>query len=229
MFPAFPVATGVHDRQFSRDAQRPVQLYVRAKFNRTFDTGTEEGVDARGAAPHRFFPSGELGARYRVRILQHQHRTARTDHREADRHVGVGRLTEAAFLSLLGLKQTSLPLPDEWALPDPHPQGYQFLTNARAIDSYAVPKDKLSAALAGEFQTAQLHGTPARPGRGPPAAGFRPLANWRPTSRRSSDGGLNSYAKMQEDSLNLPSRPITSGAGYEGLEVAQFETGCDRP
>jgi len=35
----------------------------------------------------------------------------------------------------LGLKNTLLPVQTDAALPDPHPQGYQFLTNAETVDS----------------------------------------------------------------------------------------------
>ena len=77
MSPACPTATRSRSPIY-RDAQRPVQLYVRPKFNRTLDQNPQKAWTPAGAAPHRFFASGELRTRCRVRIQQHQHRTART-------------------------------------------------------------------------------------------------------------------------------------------------------
>ena len=101
----------------------------------------------------------------------------------------------------LGLKQTSLPLPDEWALPDPHPQGYQFLTNAETIDSYAVPKDKLSAALAGNFKP--LNYTDASPSWAWTAGGGISTAGELATYVKALVGGGLLDAKMQRDSLRF--------------------------
>ena len=118
----------------------------------------------------------------------------------------------------LGLKQTSLPLPDEWALPDPHPQGYQFLTNAETIDSYAVPKDKLAAALAGNFKP--LNYTDASPSWAWTAGGGISTAGELATYVKALVGGGLLDAKMQKICFDFI-RPITSGAGY-GLGIAQF-------
>jgi D-alanyl-D-alanine carboxypeptidase len=118
----------------------------------------------------------------------------------------------------LGLKQTSLPLPAEWALPDPHPQGYQFLTNAETIDSYAVPKDKLAAALDGTFKP--LNYTDASPSWAWTAGGATSTAGELATYVKALVGGGLLDAKMQK--IRFKSiRPITSGAGY-GLGIAQF-------
>ena len=118
----------------------------------------------------------------------------------------------------LGLKQTSLPLPSEWALPDPHPHGYQFLTNAETIDSYAVPKDKLAAALDGTFKP--LDETDSSPSWAWTAGGAISTAGELATYVKAMVGGGLLGSKMQKvrfDSI----RPITSGAGY-GLGIAQF-------
>lgn len=118
----------------------------------------------------------------------------------------------------LGLKQTSLPLPAEWALPDPHPQGYQFLTNAATIDSYAVPKDDLAAALNGTFKP--LNETDSSPSWAWTAGGAISTAGDLATYVKALVGGGLLDARMQKirfDSI----RPITSGAGY-GLGIAQF-------
>lgn len=118
----------------------------------------------------------------------------------------------------LGLKQTSLPLPAQWAIPDPHPQGYQFLTNAETIDSYAVPKDKLTAALNGRFRP--LNETDSSPSWAWTAGGAISTAGDLATYVKALVGGGLLGARMQKirfDSI----RPITSGAGY-GLGIAQF-------
>ena len=118
----------------------------------------------------------------------------------------------------LGLKQTSLPLPAQWALPDPHPQGYQFLTNAATVDSYAVPKDKLKAALDGTFKP--LNYTDANPSWAWTAGGAISTAGELAAYVKALVGGGLLNAEMQKvrfDSI----RPITSGAGY-GLGIAQF-------
>src|SRR4051812_34546841 len=118
----------------------------------------------------------------------------------------------------LGLKQTSLPLPTQWALPDPHPQGYQFLTNAETIDSYAVPKDKLAAALDGKFKP--LNYTDASPSWAWTAGGATSTAGELATYVKALVGGGLLDARMQKIRLDSI-RPITSGAGY-GLGLAQF-------
>ena len=118
----------------------------------------------------------------------------------------------------LGMKQTSLPLPAEWQLPDPHPHGYQFLTNAETIDSYEVPKDKLAAALDGTFKP--LDETDSSPSWAWTAGGAVSTAADLATYVKAMVGGGLLDAKMQKirfDSI----RPITSGAGY-GLGIAQF-------
>jgi D-alanyl-D-alanine carboxypeptidase len=118
----------------------------------------------------------------------------------------------------LALKETSLPLPAEWALPDPHPQGYQFLSNAETIDSYAVPKDKLAAALDGRLKP--LNETDSSPSWAWTAGGAISTAGELATYVKALVGGGLLDAKMQKvrfDSI----RPITSGAGY-GLGIAQF-------
>jgi D-alanyl-D-alanine carboxypeptidase len=118
----------------------------------------------------------------------------------------------------LGLKQTSLPMPADWALPEPHPQGYQFLTNAETIDSYAVPEDKLAAALDGTFKP--LNYTDSSPSWAWTAGGAISTAADLATYVKALVGGGLLDARMQKvrfDSI----RPITSGAGY-GLAIAQF-------
>jgi D-alanyl-D-alanine carboxypeptidase len=49
----------------------------------------------------------------------------------------------------LRLNHTSFPALNDSSIPAPHPQGYQFGTNAADIDSYAVPAAELPGALNG--------------------------------------------------------------------------------
>jgi D-alanyl-D-alanine carboxypeptidase len=49
----------------------------------------------------------------------------------------------------LGLRHTSFPAQNDSSIPEPHPQGYQFGTNAADIDSYALPPAEVSGALNG--------------------------------------------------------------------------------
>ncbi len=52
----------------------------------------------------------------------------------------------------LGLKHTSLPLPADASIPDPHPQGYSFGTNVSTIDTFALPAAEQAAAVAGTLK-----------------------------------------------------------------------------
>jgi D-alanyl-D-alanine carboxypeptidase len=49
----------------------------------------------------------------------------------------------------LGLNHTSFPALNDSSIPESHPQGYQFGTNAADIDSYALPPAELPGALNG--------------------------------------------------------------------------------
>ena len=103
------------------------------------------------------------------------------------------------------------PMPADWALPNPHPHGYQFLTNAETIDSYEVPKDKLAAALNGTFKP--LDYTDSSPSWAWTAGGATSTAGELATYVKALVGGGLLDAKMQKvrfDSI----RPITSGAGF---------------
>ena len=118
----------------------------------------------------------------------------------------------------LGLKQTSLPLPAEWALPNPHPQGYQFLTNAEVVDSYAVPKDKLAAALDGTLKP--LNYTDANPSWGWTAGSAISTAGDLATYVKALVGGGLLNAKMQKIRLDSV-RQMSPSTGY-GLGIAKF-------
>jgi len=49
----------------------------------------------------------------------------------------------------LKITHTQLPAANDSSIPDPHPRGYQFLSNVETINSYAVPPAQLPAALNG--------------------------------------------------------------------------------
>ena len=55
----------------------------------------------------------------------------------------------------LKLTHTQLPAANDSSIPDPHPQGYQFLSNVETIDSYAVPPAQLPAALNGTLRPSE--------------------------------------------------------------------------
>jgi D-alanyl-D-alanine carboxypeptidase len=61
----------------------------------------------------------------------------------------------------LRLTHTQLPAANDSSIPDPHPQGYQFLSNVATIDSYVVPSAQLPAALNGTLRP--LNQTNANP------------------------------------------------------------------
>jgi len=61
----------------------------------------------------------------------------------------------------LKLTHTQLPAASDSSIPDPHPQGYQFLSNVATIDSYAVPPAQLAATLNGTLSP--LNQTNANP------------------------------------------------------------------
>ena len=118
----------------------------------------------------------------------------------------------------LGLKQTSLPRQSEWALPNPHPQGYQFLTNAAVVGSYAVPKDKLAAALDGSLKP--LNYTDSSPSWGWTAGNAISTAGDLATYAKALVGGGLLDPKMQKIRLDSV-RPMNASVGY-GLAIAQF-------
>lgn len=133
--------------------------------------------------------------------------------------------TERLFAPL-GLRDTSLPLPqDSGALPDPHAQGYQFGTNVEDLDSYAVPDDQLSAALAGTL--APINNTDMNPSWAWTAGG----ATSTPTDLATYveamvDGGL---LDEQYQKLRLASgKPIGGGGATTpsyGLGIVEFVPG----
>ncbi len=122
----------------------------------------------------------------------------------------------------LGLSKTFLPEATDSSLPDPHPQGYQFGTNVETIDSYAVPKDQVPAALDGTLKP--LNYTDSNPSWAWTAGGAISTMDELATYVEAMvDGKLldAEYQKIRLDSI----QPLQPGApvGY-GLGIAQFTT-----
>jgi D-alanyl-D-alanine carboxypeptidase len=126
----------------------------------------------------------------------------------------------------LGMKHSLLPEPGEWRIPGPHPEGYQFGTNVQTIESYAVPKAELSAALDGTLAPHDY--TYSNPSWAWTAGGAistpRELATY--AKALGTGKGLLS-PRMQKVRMNSL-RPLTPGdkSGVEyGIGLAQFAPG----
>jgi len=118
----------------------------------------------------------------------------------------------------LGLTESLLPMPDDASLADPHSHGYQFLTNVETIDTYAVPKAQLPAALDGSLKP--LEYTDANPSWAWTAGGAISIPEELATYVEAMvDGDLlgPEMQKVRMDSI----REMSTGAGY-GLGIAQF-------
>lgn len=126
----------------------------------------------------------------------------------------------------LKMKHSSLPEPSEWKIPGPHAQGYQFGTNVATIESYAVPKAELSAALDGSLKP--LDYTDASPSWAWTAGGAISTPSELATYAKALGTGKGLLSpKMQKVRLNSL-RPIVPGAksGVEyGVGLAQFAPG----
>lgn len=127
---------------------------------------------------------------------------------------------EERIFKPLGLTRTALPLPDEYMLPDPHPQGYQFGTNVETIESYAVPEADLPAALDGSLKPIDY--TDSNPSWAWTAGGAISTADELATYAEALvDGGLLD-AQMQKTRMDSL-QPIAPGAPVSyGLGIAQF-------
>jgi D-alanyl-D-alanine carboxypeptidase len=126
----------------------------------------------------------------------------------------------------LGMTQSSLPEGRQSTIPGPHAQGYQFGSNVETIDSYAVPKAELPAALDGS--KAPIDFTDSNPTWAWTAGGAistpRELATY--AKALGTGKGLLSpkMQKVRLDSL----RPVVPGdkSGVEyGVGLAQFAPG----
>jgi D-alanyl-D-alanine carboxypeptidase len=122
----------------------------------------------------------------------------------------------------LKLKHTFLPARTDSKIPDPHAQGYQFGTNAATINSYAVPKAKLPAALNGTLRPIDY--TDANPSWGWTAGGAISTPHDLAAYVKALVGGGLLDKKMQKlrlDSIRPTSPEAPKGVGY-GLGIAQF-------
>jgi len=122
----------------------------------------------------------------------------------------------------LGLTHSSLPVNTDSSIPDPHARGYQFLSNAATINSYAVPKDQLAAALDGSLLP--IDNTNANPSWAWTAGGAISTPDDLAVYVKALVGGGLLDAAMQKirmDSIKPSDPSAPNGAGY-GLGIAQF-------
>ena len=118
----------------------------------------------------------------------------------------------------LGLEHTSLPAADDASIPDPHPTGYQFGTNADTVDDYAVPQDRLADALDGTLEPIDF--TDANPSWAWAAGGAISTVDDLATYVEALvDGDLLDDATHATRMDSIVVSP--SGAGY-GLGIARF-------
>jgi D-alanyl-D-alanine carboxypeptidase len=118
----------------------------------------------------------------------------------------------------LGLTHTSLPANTDWSIPDPHPLGYQFGTNVETIESYAVPKAELPAALDGTLLP--IDNTDANPSWAWTAGGAISTADDLAVYVKAMVGGdlLDAQTqKIRMDSI----QSMSASSGY-GLGIAKF-------
>jgi len=122
----------------------------------------------------------------------------------------------------LKLTHTQLPAANDWSIPDPHPQGYQFLSNVATINSYAVPPAQLPAALNGTLRP--LNQTNANPSWAWTAGGGISTADDLAVYVKALVGGglLNpQMQKIRLDSIVSTNPGNPAAAGY-GIGIARF-------
>jgi len=108
------------------------------------------------------------------------------------------------------------------SIPDPHPQGYQFLSNVETISSYAVPPAQLPAALNGTLRP--LNQTNANPSWAWTAGGAISTADELAVYVKALVGGglLNpATQKIRLDSI-VPTNPANPAAAGYGIGIARF-------
>ena len=131
---------------------------------------------------------------------------------------------EERIFKPLGMTQSSLPAADDSSIPENHPTGYQFGTNASTIDSYAVPAADLPAALDGTLKPKD--DTNANPSWAWTAGGVISTPGDLATYVKAMVGGGlldDATQKARFDSVQ-PMNPATPGIGY-GIGLAQFAPG----
>ena len=107
-----------HPRPAAGDAQRALQLHRRAGDLGGHGRRPGQGLDAAGAARHRLRPAGDVRARRRVLLQQHQLRAARSDHRAVGRQAA-GRVVRGAVVRAARHDRHVLPGPDSRRHPRP--------------------------------------------------------------------------------------------------------------
>jgi D-alanyl-D-alanine carboxypeptidase len=198
-------------------------------FSYTFDQGFNETLDR---DPQKAWKPNEL---LRIAFAHPPNFAPGTEYEYCNTNIvllGVviqkltGMSASAAFkqriFDPLKLKHTFLPARSDSEIPDPHAQGYQFGTNVATIDSYAVPKAKLPAALNGTLRP--INYTDANPSwawtAGAAISKPHDLAVY---VKALVGGGLLSkkMQKLRLDSIRptVPGEP--KGVGY-GLGIAEF-------
>lgn len=123
----------------------------------------------------------------------------------------------------LGLQNTSLPLPPDSSIPNPHPQGYSFGSNTSTITSYALSSDDEKRALAGTLLP--NNETMANPSWAWTAGGaISDVQDMKTYVEALVDGGLldEQMQKTRMDSIKVMN-PAMPSSGY-GLGIAKFDT-----
>jgi D-alanyl-D-alanine carboxypeptidase len=122
----------------------------------------------------------------------------------------------------LKLTHTQLPAAQDSSIDEPHPQGYQFLSNVETINSYAVAPTQLPAALNGTLRP--LNQTYANPSWAWTAGGGISTAHDLAVYVKALVGGglLNpTLQRIRLDSI-LPTNPDNPNAAGYGIGIARF-------
>ena len=122
----------------------------------------------------------------------------------------------------LKLTHTFLPKNTDSSIPEPHAQGYQFGTNVETIDSYAVPRAQLHAALNGTLPPINM--TDANPSWAFTAGGAISTPGDLAVYVKALVGGGLLDQKFQKLRLNSVRSTVPGqlGAVGYGLGIARF-------
>jgi D-alanyl-D-alanine carboxypeptidase len=122
----------------------------------------------------------------------------------------------------LKLTHTLLPRNTDSSIPDPHPQGYMFGTNATTIESYALPPDQVPAALDGTLKP--TNHTNDNPSYALAAGGLISKVDEMATFMDGLIGGRlldPKTQKLQQDSVQ-PFNPAQPDGPAYGLGIIRF-------
>ncbi|WP_216894187.1 serine hydrolase domain-containing protein [Nocardia alni] len=122
----------------------------------------------------------------------------------------------------LGLRHTSFPAASDSSIPDPHPQGYAFGTMVSTIQTFALPPDQQSAALAGTLKpTDQTAASPSWTWTA--GAAISTVDDMATYAKALADGGLLDHRMQQTriDSIQ-PVDPATPATAGYGLGIVRF-------